>query len=114
MITCSDIKDQLMPQHPLDTFVLEYYHAMRWDLRVLVRDCVKSLRKNPSLYVDAEHLVPSMDVRLCIYKGEKWSWTFQIGAVDFDQVHADYCGAGIVTVESDAEMLIDVLIKDLG
>lgn len=84
------------------------------ELNRIVARCRLEMRKNPDLYIDAEHVEPSIDIRLVIFKdGGSFAGHFAIGTVGHDEAHGDHCAAGLVTLDSESLGLLNELINQI-
>lgn len=85
----------------LESFIHSNRADMLAELSYYVKDC-------------QEHLEPGtdIDVRLCIdFAGDRSTWLFRTGSVDYDQWHSTFCGASSIGLDTDTEELLEDLIN---
>lgn len=100
----------------LDSFILTEYTRILSHLKVVVKVCCAEIKRDPLLYVDDNHDIPSIDVRLCIdsTKHGSFEWIIRTGTVDYDEWHSDFCSGSFIGLETMPAILLERLIKGLN
>jgi hypothetical protein len=87
---------------------------MRQELITTILEWQEEMANHPKEYTEPGTDEPSIDIRLCIdFEAEQGSWIFRIGSVDYDPYHSQYCAASCITLDTNANSLLDDLFEQV-
>jgi hypothetical protein len=102
------------PENTLDLYLESERHAIRVTMDITLRTAKGMINRDPELYIDSDHVTPSIDVRLLVFEEPGgFSWVLTTGCVDYDLEHSTHCSAGLMTTDSISHELADELIEGI-
>lgn len=98
-----------MKRKQLMQVIRDNRNGMLRAMRFTVSDLQATLERNPEEYTEPGTDEPAIDIRLCIDPGR---YIIRTGLSDYDLYHSRICAASCVTLETEAEELLNELIEE--